>query len=87
MGHQVIKFWMLFQLTFSFHLFKAHKNIRKLKVLFSTLCVNFGLWCEFFAGNIVLAAPLNLFEFGCFSPSFGCISTIKMLQQSSSKLS
>ena len=27
---------------------------------------------EFFAGNIVLGTSLNLFEFGCCSPSFVC---------------
>ena len=57
-------------------LFKPHKNIRKLIVLFSSLYVDFGLWCEFFVGIIV----------GWCSPSFDCISTIKMLQQSNLKL-
>ena len=45
-----------------FFSFKAPKNIRKLIIMFSSLCVDFGLWCEFFAGNIVLAARLNLSE-------------------------
>ena len=35
--------------------FKVQKNIRKLIVLLSSLCVDFGLRCEFFAGNTVLA--------------------------------
>ena len=68
MGHQIIEFWMLCAFSLSFSL-KPHKNIRKLIVLFSLLCVDFGLWYEFFAGNIVFGAPLNLFEFGCCSPS------------------
>ena len=45
-----------------FFSFKAPKNIRKLIIMFSSLCVDFGLWCEFFAGNIGLAARLNLSE-------------------------
>ena len=81
MGHQIIEFWMLCAINLFFS-FKPHKNIRKLIVLFSSLCAFFGLWCEFFAGNIVLWAPLNHFEFGCCSPAFGFISTIIVLQQS-----
>ena len=46
-----------FNLFFSF---KAPKNIRKLIIMFPSLCVDFGLWCEFFAGNIVLAETLFL---------------------------
>ena len=59
MGHQIVKFWMLCSVNLFFS-FNAHKNTCKLKVSFSSLCVSFGLWYEFFAGNIVLAAPLNL---------------------------
>ena len=81
MGHQIIEFWMLCAINLFFS-FKPHKNIRKLIVLFSSLCAFFGLWCEFFAGNIVLWAPLNHFEFGCCPPAFGCISTIIVLKQS-----
>ena len=42
MSHQIIEFWMLraFNLSISF---KPHKNIRKLIVLFSSLCVGYGL--------------------------------------------
>ena len=52
------EFWMLCA-VYLFFSFTAHKNIR---FLFSLFCVVFGLWCEFFAGNIVLGAPLNLFS-------------------------
>ena len=53
LGHQIIELWMLCAVNLFFS-FKAHKNIRKLNVLFSSLFVEFGLWCEFFAGKIVL---------------------------------
>ena len=48
MGHQIIEFRMLCGINLFFS-FKPHKNIRKLIVLFSSLCAYFGLWCEFFA--------------------------------------
>ena len=68
MGHQIIDFWMLCAVNLFFS-FKAHKNIWKLMVLF-TSCVNFWLWCEFFAQNTFLGAPLNLFEFVFWSQPF-----------------
>ena len=56
-----LEFWILNALCSSpFFSFKAQKNIR---FLFSLFCVVLGLWCEFFAGNIVLGAPLNLSSF------------------------
>ena len=68
MGHQIIDFWMLCAVNLFFS-FKAHKNIWKLMVLF-TSCVDFWLWCEFFAQNTFLGAPLNLFEFVFWSQLF-----------------
>ena len=75
-----------------FFSFNPHKNIHKLIVLFSLLCVDFGLWCELFAGNIALGAPVNLFWFRLLLTIIWlhihtAASTIKVLQQSSWKLS
>ena len=57
-GPQIIKFWMLCPVNFFFS-FKAHRNIRKLKVLLSLLCVNFGLWCEFFCRKTCLGSSIK----------------------------
>ena len=70
MGHKIIEFWML--CVVNIFLFQAHKNIWKLIILFY---VDFGLRCELFDGNIVLGAPLNLFEFGCRSLLFSQYET------------
>ena len=80
MRYQITEFWILCAVNIFFS-FEAYKSIRKLMVFFSSLCVDFEQWWEFFARNIVLEATINPFEFGCSSPSFGCISIIKMLQQ------
>ena len=60
MGHQFVEFWIL-RVVNLFLSLKELKNIDKLIVLFSSLCVEFGLWCESFAGNIVLGAPVTSF--------------------------
>ena len=60
MGHQFVEFWILCVVNLFFSL-KALKSIDKLIVLFSSLCVEFGLWCESFAGSIVLGAPITSF--------------------------
>ena len=74
MGHQIIEVRMICTVNLFFS-FKADKNIRKLIILFSSLCVDFELWCDFFAGNIVLWARSNLFEFGCYSQLFSKYGT------------
>ena len=69
MGYQIIEFWMLCAVNLFFPI-KTHKNIRRLIVFFSSWCVDFWLWCEFFDPNIFLGAPLNLFEFVWWSQLF-----------------
>ena len=69
MGYQIIEFWMLCAVNLFFPI-KTHKNIRRLIVFFSSWCVDFWLWCEFFDLNIFLGAPLNLFEFVWWSQLF-----------------
>ena len=45
-----------------FFSFKAHKNIRKLIIMFSSLCVDFGMWCEFFCWKHCLGGSIKSFE-------------------------
>ena len=75
-------FWMFCVVNLLFS-FKTHK-----KFDFCPPRYLYGLWAvmSFFCWKHCLGAPVNLFEFGCCSPSFGYISTIKMLKQSSWKL-
>ena len=56
------EFWVLCAVNLIF-LFKVHKNTRFLSSLF---CVVYGLWCKYFAGNIVLGAQLNLLRLVAF---------------------
>ena len=54
-------------------------NIHKLIVLFSSLCVEFGLWCEYFAGNIVLGAPFGAYLWSrCYNNWVG--SSVRILE-------
>ena len=68
-GHQIVDFGMRCAVNLFFS-FKTHKNIQKLIVLFSPQCMDFWLWFEFFDWNIFVGAPVNLFEFVCWSQLF-----------------
>ena len=60
MGHQIIEIRMLCTVNLFFS-FKADKNIRKLIILFSSLYVDFELWCDFFCWKHCLAGSIKSF--------------------------
>ena len=47
MGHQILEFWTFCAVNLFFS-FKPRKNTQNLIILFSSLFVGFGLWCDLF---------------------------------------